>query len=193
MSDTARKTFYKVMNEALGDVDVPAAAFNRMVDAATGLHESELQRQSSDIATQLRDLARQVLDKYGTSDENTAHVTNEVDRLYGVALDAATALNELQRRFRENDAKTMTTYRRADGEPIAGEYSWVGTADYLPDEAGDYLEVIEESWQLVDTKTLVFGDLSRWCAECDEDVDLEQPVKGPVYCSEHKPNTEEQL
>ena len=80
------------------------------------------------------------------------------------------------------DTKTMTTYRRADGELIGGEYGWVADTDFFDDEE-DYLEVVEEVWTLASTRTLKFGPLSRWCDTCDEDIELKEPVNGPVFCS----------
>lgn len=83
----------------------------------------------------------------------------------------------------------QTTYRRADGELIAGDYSTVTDLDYFDDEARevDRLEVIEERWMLMGKRTVVLGATERWCYECDEDITLDEPVDGPVYCPKHQP------
>jgi len=85
--------------------------------------------------------------------------------------------------------RTWKTYKRADGEMICGEYGWVADLDYFDDVyggwSGDYLEVVEETWQLVETRTIKLGSLNRWCDVCDEDIDLKEPIDGPVYCAAH--------
>ena len=60
----------------------------------------------------------------------------------------------------------MTTYRRADGELIHDQYSFVTTLDTCPRDAetGDEpSEYVEEVWVLQSSRTLVFP----LCAECD--------------------------
>lgn len=86
----------------------------------------------------------------------------------------------------------FVTYKRADGKLIQGEYSFVTDIDYFDGDAEEQncLDVIEERWQLVSSRTLKFGTTSRWCSECDEDVELDEPVTGPVYCAEHQPTEE---
>lgn len=85
----------------------------------------------------------------------------------------------------------MTTYRRVDGELIAGEFAWVTDVDFFDDDHGlDYLEVIAETWTRTGQRTLKFGELDRWCgmAGCEENVELAEPVDGPVYCPTHQPS-----
>lgn len=83
----------------------------------------------------------------------------------------------------------MTTYRRADGELIGGDYGWVVDLEAFDDEAAEAwrLEVIEEKWVLAERRTVVLGQTERWCSECDEDVSLPEPVDGPVWCPAHRP------
>jgi hypothetical protein len=83
------------------------------------------------------------------------------------------------------NAKIWKTYKRADKELIQGEFGWVADTEFFDDDAGDYLEIIEETWQLLETRTLKLGNLERWCSICDEDVTLTEPVDGPVYCVDH--------
>jgi hypothetical protein len=77
------------------------------------------------------------------------------------------------------------TYKRADGKPIWGEYGWVDDLEFFEGDDWDYLEVTEETWQLVGTRPLILGALERWCHVCGEDVTLAEPVNGPVYCQKH--------
>lgn len=78
----------------------------------------------------------------------------------------------------------MTTYKRADGELIMGQYSFMTEPDYFEsdDDGGDYFEVVEETWTLTGTRTLKFGSLDRWCSVCDEDVTLSEPTPEPILC-----------
>jgi hypothetical protein len=48
----------------------------------------------------------------------------------------------------------MTTYRRADGELIAGEYGWVGELEWfeMDDEPTEY---IEEVWILQSSRSIM--------------------------------------
>lgn len=85
----------------------------------------------------------------------------------------------------------MITYRRADGELIAGEYAFVTTLDWFQDhDVHDRLELIEETWTLTRRWDFAIGRLERWCDECDDDVTLTEPVDGPVFCPEHQPSEE---
>lgn len=81
------------------------------------------------------------------------------------------------------------TYRRADGELIGGEFTTVGDLEYFDDEADESwcLEVVEERWTLVSRRTLKLGRTDRWCASCDDDVTVDEPVDGPVYCPKCEP------
>jgi hypothetical protein len=75
----------------------------------------------------------------------------------------------------------MVTFRRADGELVAGEYRWVTDIDgYFHDD--DYVELVKETWLLVSAETVKVGVVDRWCHNCDEDVELQEPVDGPVFC-----------
>jgi len=64
----------------------------------------------------------------------------------------------------------MTTYRRADGEPI-GDYSWVTELDFF-DEEDERTELIVEVWHRVAVDTIEVGP-SWTCPECGEDVNDE--------------------
>lgn len=80
------------------------------------------------------------------------------------------------------------TYRRADSELFFGEYTFLteldGTED-LRDER--YVEIVEETWTLLNRRTLKLGDLNRECDVCDKDLELEEAVDGAVYCAQHVP------
>ncbi len=54
-------------------------------------------------------------------------------------------------------ARTMTTYRMADGSEIYGEYSWVEDPDYF-DGADPPAEVMRERWALVESETLTLPE-----------------------------------
>jgi hypothetical protein len=83
--------------------------------------------------------------------------------------------------------KTWTTYKRADGELIAGDYGWICDLDSIEADEYDCLELVEQTWKLVGEQVVKIGRLDRWCASCDEDVTLKEPVEGPVYCPKHAP------
>lgn len=76
-----------------------------------------------------------------------------------------------------------TTYRRADGELIMGEYAFMTETDCFEDDEEWCVEVVEETWQLVGSRILRFGRCDRWCDLCDEDVTLTEPTDGPVRCA----------
>lgn len=83
----------------------------------------------------------------------------------------------------------QTTYRRADGEPVAGEYSFVTDCEWFEDAdefGGEYGEAVEEEWVLVGRRTVKFGPTDVWCVVCDADVVLAEPAPGPHYCDEHE-------
>lgn len=84
-------------------------------------------------------------------------------------------------------ADKMKTYKRADGEPIHGEWKLVEDQEWLDDDAGEYSEYIEETWLCIDSRKFALGELQRWCHECDEGIELDHPVNGRVYCDAHKP------
>lgn len=54
-------------------------------------------------------------------------------------------------RLADND---LVTYRRADGELIAGEFSFVTTLEYF-DSDGEATELIEERWTLDTYRTVI--------------------------------------
>lgn len=56
----------------------------------------------------------------------------------------------------ERDQDTMTTYRRADGELIGGEYAFVADAEWFFDSDDD-VELVKEVWQLVTRETVALG------------------------------------
>ena len=74
---------------------------------------------------------------------------------------------------------TMTTYKRADGELIAGEFGWVGQIDYF-DHDDDATELVREVWVRESVKTIVLHPIPCFCSMCspDDDDDVEQ-VDGP--------------
>jgi hypothetical protein len=49
----------------------------------------------------------------------------------------------------------MTAYRRADGEPIAGEYRWILDLDLIDDDLSAPVELVEEVW-------ILFSSRPRW-------------------------------
>lgn len=68
------------------------------------------------------------------------------------------------------DDEMMTTYRRADGELILGEYAWFAE---LPDECSDTpVEYVRQVWQLVDTTDEVSYPPVYDCdhVDCDDDA-----------------------
>src|SRR4029450_3817731 len=83
----------------------------------------------------------------------------------------------------------MITYRRADGELIAGEYYFVTELEFFTEanQTEDYFELIEERWTRTSEKVIALGNLHRWCHQSEEDVSLNEPVNGNVYCPTHQP------
>lgn len=69
------------------------------------------------------------------------------------AMERATdAVNKFRATFR-----TLTTYRRADGETIYGEYDWAVDPKFF-DEDLEPIEVIKETWRLINSETMMFGE-----------------------------------
>lgn len=65
------------------------------------------------------------------------------------------------------DEVGMATYKRADGEPIAGEYAFVTDREYVEDEAyyaEGPVEFVEQVWELVGERRFTLPK----CAQCDE-------------------------
>lgn len=84
--------------------------------------------------------------------------------------------------------RTWKTYRQADGDLIMGEYSFMTEPDYWDNNDNDeYIEVVEETWQLLETRTLKYGRTDTWCQLCDEEFTLPEPAPLPHYCAEHQP------
>lgn len=79
------------------------------------------------------------------------------------------------------DSDTFVTYKRADGDPVGGEYGWVTDTEFFEDE--DYVEVVKEVWTLASRETIKLGETDRWCFTCDAEMTLPEPVNGPVFCS----------
>lgn len=59
----------------------------------------------------------------------------------------------------------LTTYRRADGEPIWGEYDFVVNEEFL-EEVDEPLDVIKEVWQLSSSEVITFRP--TWEADNEE-------------------------
>lgn len=71
--------------------------------------------------------------------------------------------------------RTWTTWRRQDGEEMAGEFAFVGDAEFLDDEVYDADEpvaFVRETWELV-TEVIEwrFPTLYSCSCSCDEDAD----------------------
>lgn len=67
------------------------------------------------------------------------------------------------------DDRTMTTYKRADGEPIFGEYIFMIDDEWASD--GDPVVVTEQVWVLKAQRDYVAGfNTSLRCVNCGEDV-----------------------
>jgi hypothetical protein len=76
---------------------------------------------------------------------------------------------------REMEApRAMSTYKRADGQLIAGEFGWVADREYIEesDDFGEPTEYVREDWILCNRRTFWFPD-HVLCSECgDTDVPL---------------------
>lgn len=71
-----------------------------------------------------------------------------------------------------------------------GEYSFMTEPDYWDNEAdGEYVEVVEDTWQLVTSRTLKYGRTETWCQVCDEEFTLPEPAPPPHFCAEHSDGT----
>ena len=73
--------------------------------------------------------------------------------------------------MKRSDDGIWTTYRLADGEPIYGEYAWVDDSSYF-DDMGEAVEVIVETWQLIDSTTKRLGPLGL-CAACQGEQEID--------------------
>ena len=75
-----------------------------------------------------------------------------------------------------SDEKTMTTYKRADGQMI-GDFGWVADREYLEDD--DYYEpeeYVQETWELKNSKVIWIPDHVP-CQECGDEVPLPADYK----------------
>jgi hypothetical protein len=85
----------------------------------------------------------------------------------------------------------MTTYKRADGELICGEYGWIGELDHLDDDEMP-VELVEEVWVLAATRTFwQFPTRLYGCyiEDCDEDASVWEQDAGGVWrevCEHHR-------
>jgi hypothetical protein len=62
-----------------------------------------------------------------------------------------------------------TTYRRADGELIAGEYGYTSELEWFEND-DEPTDLIEEVWVLSSSRPLRVvptGYVRAWCGECD--------------------------
>ena len=78
----------------------------------------------------------------------------------------------------------MTTYRRADGELIGGEFKFVTEMEWVDDEVGygyEPLDVVEERWELVSTRTLRLHPAHMLCLLCEGEGEREVPSTPPRY------------
>lgn len=71
-------------------------------------------------------------------------------------------------------SETMTTYRRADGELIMGDYGWMGSLDWIEDE--DTFDVVEEVWVLQRRRTGTHYHRVEPCPTCHGDGETETGV-----------------
>jgi hypothetical protein len=65
--------------------------------------------------------------------------------------------------------ETWTTYKLADGEQIAGEYSWVDSdiEEWIdPGELDEPVEVIKETWWLLASEIITIKP-TDWCDVCE--------------------------
>ena len=70
----------------------------------------------------------------------------------------------------------MTTYRRADGEPIGGDYKFVTEMEWLDDEVEyDPLLVVEERWERMSTRTLMVCPPGMLCSACEGEGEVCPP------------------
>lgn len=74
--------------------------------------------------------------------------------------------------------KTMTTYKRADGELIGGEFGWVADPEYFEDD-DEPTQIVEEVWALQSTRTVWAPDRG-YCIECGEKVPLPDDYDGKM-------------
>lgn len=69
--------------------------------------------------------------------------------------------------------RSMSTYRRSDGELISFQFGWVADVEYFEmDDDNEPTEYVREDWILAGRKTIWIPD-HVLCSECgDEEVEL---------------------
>lgn len=68
-----------------------------------------------------------------------------------------------------HEPDTFTTYKMANGEPVAGEYGWVSDTEFFEDAldwGGDSVEVIREVWTRQSMTPITFHP--ETCASCEQ-------------------------
>ena len=65
----------------------------------------------------------------------------------------------------DGNPKTMTTYKREDGEPICGEYSFVTELEWFESD-DEPTDLVKETWVLVSSEVLTYPERE---IEDDED------------------------
>ena len=85
-------------------------------------------------------------------------------------------------------ASDMTTYRRADGGLIGGEYKFVEDIEYdiecINEEVGNEpLDVVEERWVRLSARTLRIYPNRMLCLVCDGEGEV-APVDEPTELAE---------
>ena len=69
----------------------------------------------------------------------------------------------------KRSVEDLTTYRRSDGEPIAGDFKFVTDPEWLDDEVGNWESVafVKERWVLADRHILTVYPPHMLCTACD--------------------------
>lgn len=76
-----------------------------------------------------------------------------------------------------DEARTMTTYKRYDGEMVAGEYGWVADIEFFEDD-DEPTKVVKEVWTLQSEEVLVVGGSAL--GECFVDYGAEECERDAV-------------
>jgi hypothetical protein len=92
---------------------------------------------------------------------------------------AGTLAARIRSRIAPEVVETMTTFKRADGELIAGDYGWVAEADGIADDETP-VEVVEQRWTLAATRT--FWILPELVGTCE--IEDQEPCEDDAvaYC-----------
>lgn len=72
-------------------------------------------------------------------------------------------------------------YRRADNEPIYGEYGWVTDLDYFEDEDDD-IRLKRQRWQLISEDVIEIIHRTALCPTCHGDETVPSPAGIDVKC-----------